>query len=95
MKKFVVNCIVCNFGVKYFYLAAIPIPKPCYLDDCISLGAKYGQKRWRSPNGKRLYTWDSLHGDIEVFNNRGHHLGVLNVEGILIKGPVKGRKIDV
>jgi len=57
--------------------------------------AKNGQRRWESSNGKRLYTWDSLHGEIEVFNARGHHLGVLNVKGILIKGPAKGRKIDV
>ncbi|MET0081140.1 MAG: colicin E3/pyocin S6 family cytotoxin [Candidatus Thiodiazotropha lotti] len=74
----------------------IPIPDPCFLDDCESLGAFNGQKRWRSANGERLYTWDSLHGEIEVFNKRGRHLGAIDpVYGNMIKDPVKGRKIDV
>jgi len=73
----------------------IPIPTPSFLDECESLGAFHGQKRWRSKDCKKLFTWDSLHGEIEVFNARGRHLGVLNPQGILIKDPVKGRRIDV
>jgi hypothetical protein len=43
-----------------------------------------------------LYTWDSLHGEIEVFNKRGKHLGAIDaIHGKLIKDPVRGRKIDV
>ena len=43
-----------------------------------------------------IYTWDSLHGEIEVFDRRGHHLGAAHpVSGVLFKGAVKGRKIDV
>ena len=76
-------------------MGAKPIPKQSYLDDCILIGAVNGQKRWKSKDGKRLYTWDSLHGEIEVFNVRGRHLGVLNSGGIFIKEAVKGRKIDV
>lgn len=76
-------------------MGAKPIPKPSYLDDCIPIGAINGQKRWKSKDGKRLYTWDSLHGEIEVFNVRGRHLGVLSPKGDFIKGAVKGRKIDV
>lgn len=76
-------------------MGGIPIPKPSFLDECISLGAVKGQKRWRSVDSKRLYTWDSLHGEIEVFNKRGMHLGVLNPNGDLIKNAVKGREIDV
>lgn len=72
-----------------------PIPKPSFLDDCDSLGAINGQKRWRSKDGDRLYTWDSLHGEIEIFNARGRHLGVICPQGIFIKEAVKGRKIDV
>jgi hypothetical protein len=61
-----------------------------------SLGAIGGQKRWRNRDGDRLYTWDSLHGEIEVFNVRGRHLGAIDaVTGDLIKDAVKGRKIDV
>jgi hypothetical protein len=45
---------------------------------------------------KRLYTWDYTHGEIEVFNKRGRHLGSLDAtSGELIKGPVPGRTIDV
>ena len=74
----------------------VPIPKPCFLDNCDSLGAYNGQKRWRSSDGERLYTWDSLHGEIEVFNKRGQHLGAIDpVHGVLIKDAIKGRKIDV
>lgn len=72
-----------------------PIPKPSFLDDCISIGAVNGEKRWKSEDSKRIYTWDSLHGEIEVYNKRGKHLGVLNPEGDLIKDAVNGRKIDV
>jgi len=75
---------------------AIPRPSPSFLDDCESLGAPSGERRWRSAEGKRLYTWDALHGEIEVFNRRGHHLGVIDsVEGVMIKPAVKGRTIDV
>ncbi|WP_078063221.1 colicin E3/pyocin S6 family cytotoxin [Solirubrum puertoriconensis] len=76
-------------------MAGKPIPKPSFLDKCISCGAISGQKRWRSESGDRIYTWDSLHGEIEVFNKRGKHIAVLDPQGNAIKGPVKGRTIDV
>ncbi|MFT2010198.1 colicin E3/pyocin S6 family cytotoxin [Pontibacter sp. 13R65] len=76
-------------------MGGISIPRPCYLDSCIHIGAINGQKRWRSVDFQRIYTWDSLHGEIEVFNKRGRHLGVKNIHGEFIKAPVKGRKIDV
>jgi hypothetical protein len=75
---------------------AIPIPVPSILDDCEYLGAYNGQRRWRSDGGKRLYTWDALHGEIEVFNARGRHLGAIDpVTGAWIKEAVRGRRIDV
>lgn len=76
-------------------MGAKPIPKPSYLDDCIPIGVVNGKKRLKAKDGKRLYTWDSLHGEIEVFNVRGRHLGVLSPEGNFIKEAEKGRKIDV
>lgn len=77
-------------------MAPFSRPSPCFLDGMESLGAVSGQKRWRSPDRKRLYTWDSLHGEIEVFDRRGNHLGSADaVTGELIKGPVEGRRIDV
>lgn len=73
-----------------------PIPRPSFLDDCESLGFVHGERRWRSKNGKRLYTWDALHGEVEAFNTRGRHLGAFDpITEDMIKGPVQGRTIDV
>jgi hypothetical protein len=77
-------------------MAGKPIPCPSILDDFEYLGARNGERRWRSDGGKRIYTWDGLHGEVEVFNSRGRHLGALDPEtGALIKDPVPGRSIDV
>lgn len=76
-------------------MGGLPIPRPSFLDECISVGAIKGQRHWKSIDSTRIYTWDSLHGEIEVFNRRGKHLGVLNPKGDLIKDAVKGRTIDV
>lgn len=77
-------------------MSAVPIPKPCdYLDEMESLGAFNGHKRWRNKDGKLFVEWDSLHGEIEVYNKRGKHLGVYNCDGDMIKKAVKGRTIDV
>jgi len=74
----------------------VPKPNPSFLDLCVSLGFIAGDRRWRSADGLRLYTWDALHGEIEVFNKRGRHLGAADaLNGALIKPAVKGRKIDV
>lgn len=71
-------------------------PTPCFLDECHALGLVNGERRWRSPDGRRLYTWDHLHGEIEVFTKRGIHIGAADaVTGVLFKPAVKGRTIDV
>ena len=71
-------------------------PTPCILDGYDYLGFVHGQMRWSSHRGRRLYTWNSLHGEVEVFNGRGRHLGVLNLlTGDWIKEAVAGRSIDV
>jgi hypothetical protein len=77
-------------------MAGQPRPKPCYLDNFKVWRTVGGQKVWRNDNGSRFYTWDALHGEIEVFTVRGHHLGALDaVSGELTKQAVKGRKLDV
>lgn len=77
-------------------MSGVPIPNPSFLDTCEAIGARTGKKRWRSHDGKRLYEWDALHGEIEMYNKRGKHLGALDgVSGALIKEPIKGRTIDV
>jgi len=77
-------------------VSPVPIPKPSFLDECEYLGVFSGERRWRSHDGDRIYTWDSLHGEIEVFNKRGRHLSVIDpIHGATIKDAVKGRRIDV
>jgi hypothetical protein len=77
-------------------LARIQRPRPCFLDQMQYLGFINGNSIWRSPSRSRYYTWDSLHGEIEVYNRRGRHLGVLHaVTGELIKVAVEGRSIDL
>ena len=57
-------------------------------------GVRGGQKVWRSPDYQCYYTWDALHGEIEVFTKRGKHLVALHaVTGALIKPAAKGRSI--
>jgi hypothetical protein len=74
----------------------VPIPKPSFLDSCDYLGFVHGERRWRSKSGKRIYTWDALHGQIEVFDQRGNHVGVLDAAtGQPIGGAVRGRYINV
>ena len=72
------------------------IPKPSILDDFEHFKAINGERRWRSNGGERIYTWDALHGEVEVFNQRGFHLGALDpITGEMVKQPVRGRRIDV
>lgn len=49
-----------------------------------------------SGKDRRYYEWDYTHNDIEVYNNKGHHLGSMNpYDGKMYKGPVLGRKIKI
>ncbi|HEY0280036.1 MAG TPA: colicin E3/pyocin S6 family cytotoxin [Solirubrobacterales bacterium] len=76
-------------------MARVPRPDPCFLDRLIKVSRAGGQ-RWRNEDGNRFYEWDGLHGEIEVYNQRGIHMGTLNAEtGRREKGPKKGRRIDV
>jgi len=77
-------------------MSYIPIPKPSILDNYEYLGRRNNQKLWRSHDKKRFFTWDQLHGDIEVFNKIGYHLGSIDPHnGNFLKEAVKGRRIDV
>lgn len=77
-------------------MAGVPKPKPCYLDGFEKWKVVDGKQVWRDGDGNRLYTWDSLHGEIEVYTGRGYHLGALHAAtGEFIKQAVKGRKINI
>ena len=57
-----------------------------------------GSSRRTSGSGKnkKYYEWDYTHNDIEVYDNKGNHLGSMNPEtGEMYKEAVKGRKIRV
>lgn len=73
-----------------------PKPPNCYLNRQEYFGVREDRQVWRSKDNERYYTWDSLHGEIEVFNKRGRHLGSLDaISGKTIKDAVKGRKINL
>ncbi|PPQ35553.1 colicin E3/pyocin S6 family cytotoxin [Rhodopila globiformis] len=56
----------------------------------------HGERRWRDSPGRRLLTWDSLHGEIEAFDLHGRHSAVLDaVSGVPIKEGGRGRRIRV
>ncbi|MGZ0708694.1 colicin E3/pyocin S6 family cytotoxin [Coraliomargarita sp. W4R53] len=71
-------------------------PIPCYLDSFKKHRVVSCVQVWATDSGDRFYTWDSLHGEIEVFNKRGRHLGVLHaVTGVKIKDAVHGRTLNL
>jgi hypothetical protein len=44
----------------------------------------------------RYYQWDHTHGDIEMYDHRGRHMGSVSPDtGRIIKGAVKGRTIEL
>lgn len=70
-------------------------PKDCFLHR-LEHKVKNSQKIWTSFDRKRLYTWDYTHGDVEVFDSRGNHLGSADaISGSKTKRAVRGRKLDV
>jgi hypothetical protein len=74
----------------------VPIPEPSYLDNFEFFRMVDGRKVWSNPDKSRFYTWDSLHGEIEVFNKRGRHLGALDaLSGVLVKEETKGRRLNL
>ena len=49
-----------------------------------------------SGKGRRYYEWDYTHGDVEVYDARGNHLGSANpANGEPTKPPVPGRRINL
>jgi hypothetical protein len=80
---------------KISIMAGKPIPNPSILDRCKVVGVEGQRKVYYDSQEDRYYTWDSLHGELEVFNKRGRHLGVVcPITGDLIKPAVKGRRIS-
>lgn len=50
--------------------------------------------RWKTPDG-RIQEWDYQHGTVEVYDNRGRHIGEFDSNtGAARRGAVPGRKVD-
>ena len=87
---------VTNCDMQGYVLDRKRIPSPGFLDSCQYLGYIEGECRWRAPDDGFLFTWDALHGEVEAFDKRGRHIGVLDaVTGNPIKPMRKGRRIRV
>jgi len=71
-----------------------PVPKDCFIQELERYFYK-GRHIWISNDRKFRFTWDTLHGEVEVFSRRGRHLGVVDCNRKLIGSAVKGRRIDV
>ena len=58
--------------------------------------AQNGLKTSGTGKNKKFYSWDNLHNEIEVFDRRGVHMGVIDpTTGEWIKAAVKGRFIKL
>lgn len=76
-------------------MGGLPIPKPSILDGLKVVGIEAGRKVYKDTTESVYYTWDSLHGEVEIFNKNGRHLGVADpISGAIIKPAVRGRKIS-
>jgi filamentous hemagglutinin len=43
----------------------------------------------------RVYDWDYVHNDIEIYDRFGNHIGSMDPQtGLRYKGPVVGRTIN-
>lgn len=83
------------FTKRSVSLGGIPVPKPSILDNFRVAGIEGRKKVYKDDLENIYYTWDSMHGELEMFNKRGCHLGVACPStGALIKPAVKGRKIS-
>ncbi|AZA80695.1 hypothetical protein C1637_12285 [Chryseobacterium lactis] len=53
-----------------------------------------GRARWKNPDGQTL-EWDKQHGDVEVYNKKGGHIGSARPDtGEIYKDPVPGRTLN-
>ena len=69
------------------------IPEDSFLRQLNLFGVREGRRIWRLGTGRdtKYYTWDSLHGEVEVFDARGYHLGA--VTNKFIKDMKLGRRL--
>lgn len=72
----------------------IPKPVHCFLDGMEKYKVIDGRQTYRTQD--RYFQWDEFHGEIEVYDKRGRHLGALDAKsGDQIKEAERGRRISV
>ncbi|WP_409498694.1 colicin E3/pyocin S6 family cytotoxin [Pseudomonas fragi] len=76
-------------------MGGIARPRPSIVDCFKKDKVEGGRQYYFDPSEQRYYSWDSLHGEFEVFDKRGYHLGsVCPKTGITLKPPVRGRRFN-
>lgn len=74
-------------------MGGIARPRPSIVDRYKKVKVESGRQYWYDSNEQRYYSWDSLHGEFEVFDKRGYHLGAVCPEtGEYLKDAVRGRR---
>lgn len=84
-----------EFKVKWADTPAYRYP---FLNDKEPTNRRWNKERiYRDQITGNYYHKDGLHGEIEAYNRRGKHIGVLTPEGDKhpIKGAVPGRTIPI
>lgn len=72
-----------------------PVPATPFINSLQSHRPIDGRRTWVDPVEKLIYQWDQYHGELEVYNRQGLHVGVVDIHGTRIKRAVKGREINV
>lgn len=79
---------------KESWMGGKPRPNPSIVSGMTVAFVEGGRKYYFDAQAQRYFSWDSLHGEFEVFDRRGFHLGsVCPNTGITLKPPVRGRRI--
>lgn len=66
-----------------------------FVDSLQRVRSKGRRKRWLGAN-EQIYEEDTQHGELEKYNRRRRHEGSVDPgSGEIIRGPVKGRSIEV
>lgn len=77
-------------------MGGIPRPRPSIVDGFVKTVVEGLRQYYFDPAERRYYSWDSLHGEFEVFDCQGRHLGsVCPKTGAAIKPAVRGRRVKV
>ncbi|SDU68797.1 colicin E3/pyocin S6 family cytotoxin [Pseudomonas synxantha] len=81
-------------GLREPWMGGKPRPDPSIVSGFRVAYVEGGRKYYFDAVEQRYYSWDSLHGEFEVFDRRGFHLGSVCPEtGLALKPAVRGRRI--